>query len=121
MTLEEAILAANNGDVERMNFLGQYYFGQKYLADSIAWFSRAAQAGDLGAAKKVDFLSKTLAAVCEEMGDWSGAFEFWTQYRDCQQLFIQTPQSVDNANFQYKKYEPCDVQTRRGMFPHAAF
>ncbi len=52
MTLQEAIRAAEAGDVEVMYSLGSYYFDQKQVTDSLEWFFKATQLGHLSSAKK---------------------------------------------------------------------
>lgn len=95
MTLQEAIQAAENGSTEAMYALGSYYLDQKQPSDAADWLYRAVQAGHLPSATLLNVWSKVLAEASEKIEDWEGAFEYWKQYRECQPLIMQVPDSTD--------------------------
>lgn len=47
MTIEEARRAAEEGNTEAMNILGDYYFGREQFDEAFAWFDRSARAGNV--------------------------------------------------------------------------
>jgi len=96
MTLEEAICAANSGDVAAMCLLGKYYLDQKQMSDAMEWFYLAVQHGDIDSAKLGSRLSGALAVTCEQMEDWENAYKYWGQNRECQPLVMQARETTDN-------------------------
>ena len=46
VTIEETRQAAEEGSVEAMNALGDYYFGQEQFDEAFLWFDRSAKTGD---------------------------------------------------------------------------
>ena len=91
MTLDEAIQMAKSGNTEAMYALGSFYFDQKQPSDAMEWLYQAVQQGHLPSAKLGSRISELLAVTCEKMQDWSGAGEYWSQYRECQPVLMRDP------------------------------
>ena len=49
---------------------------------------RAAETGDLSAAKQAVWVLEPCAEICGQAGDWARAAAYWRQYRDCQEAIL---------------------------------
>lgn len=83
MTLDEAIQAANSGNVEAMYSLGTFFITQKKISTAMEWLYKGATAGHTPSAKLGRTVSRTLAEVCEKQGDNINAVTYWGQLREC--------------------------------------
>lgn len=79
MTLEEAIQAANGGDVTAMYTLGDSYFDQRKWADAWKWLSMAADHGHIGAAFESLLIGDKIAHYYEALPDYEMAYQCWAK------------------------------------------
>lgn len=78
MTLEEAVQAAENGNIGAMNALGQYYFENNEVGNACEWYERAATNGHTPSFPMAMMLNATTALSLQGLQFWEQALEFWS-------------------------------------------
>lgn len=77
MTLEEARLAAEAGNTDAMNALGNYYYKQKQYYEACEWYDRSAEKDNpYGIVMSIQ-LNTILALTLESLNRWESAFSHW--------------------------------------------
>ena len=77
MTLEEAVQAAESGDVKAMYALGNHYYQEKEFIDACEWFDRAACSGHTESFPLAMMTNTIAALIIQEMGLWQRALDYW--------------------------------------------
>lgn len=89
MTLEEAIQAAEGGDVGAMNSLGDYYFEQNEILKAHEWFSKSLNAGSPYGIHQCMLCDMMLALASGDMGLWEDALDHWNLARSKALFLVQ--------------------------------
>lgn len=89
MTLEEAVQAAESGNVGAMNSLGDYFFEQDEIMKAHEWFSKSADAGSSYGIHQSMLCDMMLALAHGDMGGWETALGEWTNARNKALLLVQ--------------------------------
>lgn len=96
MTLEEALQAANEGNIVAINLLGNYFFHEQEYLQALEWFSRSANAGDMYGNVQAMLCSTFMAMSGEEVNGWTYALDNWKQaYHRCIYIIRQEDFSED--------------------------
>lgn len=98
MTLEEAIQAANGGDVEAMKALGNYYYEQKEFSDASEWWDKAVECGDIRTALVAGGLHSMMGGIyADGMAQFKMAIPEWeTARKYCQIILNHSNQFSEN-------------------------
>ena len=89
MTLEEAVQAAESGNVSAMNSLGDYYVEQNEYLEANTWFSKAASAGSPYGIHQSMLCDMMLAMADEDLGLWQDALDRWNAARAKALVLVQ--------------------------------
>ena len=77
MTFEEAVQAAENGDISAINALGDSFRNDSKIEEAIEWYERSANLGD-HYGRCMAMMSRSLWALTSEgIDDYDGALENW--------------------------------------------
>lgn len=81
MTLEEAIRAAESGNIGAMNSLGDHYIEQNSFFEANEWFLKAANLGSPYGMHQSMMCDIMLAMASEDLGLWQDALDSWNAAR----------------------------------------
>lgn len=106
MTLDEAIQAANAGDVEAMYSLGDYYFDNKKYLDAWKWLTLAASQNHMPSAALALLLGDKMAHYYEALPDYEEAYDCWSKCQDCFTVIWENQDAPENIKEEAKKRLP---------------
>ena len=89
MTLEEAIQAAESGNIGAINSLGDYFFEQNEITKAHEWFSKSASAGSPYGIHQSMLCDMMLALASGDMGLWEDALSSWNSARAKALVLVQ--------------------------------
>lgn len=96
MTLEEAVQAAESGNIGAMNSLGDYFFEQNEIEKANQWFSKSATAGSPYGIHQSMLCDMMFAMASEDLGLWQDALDSWNAARAKALVLVQHEEVAEN-------------------------